>query len=124
MKPETIVLHEGHRRDESTTSVAVPIYQTTSYQFDNTEPSKLFCLPSQIFYTRIMNPTVAVLESRISKIDGGVAALAVSSGQSASAFAAKYLPCWRQFLVQLICTVEHGIYFRIHLKTWVLSAGL
>ena len=89
MKPETIVLHEGHRRDESTTSVAVPIYQTTSYQFDNTEhASKLFSLQELgNIYTRIMNPTVAVLESRISKIDGGVAALAVSSGQSASAFA-------------------------------------
>ena len=89
MKPETIVLHEAHRRDETTTSVAVPIYQTTSYQFDNTEhASKLFGLQELgNIYTRIMNPTVAVLESRISKIDGGVAGLAVSSGQSASAFA-------------------------------------
>ena len=89
MKPETLVLHEGHRRDETTTSVAVPIYQTTSYQFDNTEhASKLFGLQELgNIYTRIMNPTVAVLESRISKIDGGVAGLAVSSGQSASAFA-------------------------------------
>ena len=89
MKPETIVLHEGHRRDESTTSVAVPIYQTTSYQFDNTEhASKLFSLQELgNIYTRIMNPTTAVLESRIAKIDGGVAALAVSSGQAASAFA-------------------------------------
>ena len=89
MKPETIVLHEGHRRDESTTSVAVPIYQTTSFQFDNTDhASKLFGLQELgNIYTRIMNPTTAVLESRIAKLDGGVAALAVSSGQSASAFA-------------------------------------
>ena len=89
MKPETIVLHEGHRRDETTTSVAVPIYQTTSFQFDNTEhASKLFGLQELgNIYTRIMNPTTAVLESRIAKLDGGVAALAVSSGQSASAFA-------------------------------------
>ena len=63
MKPETLVLHEGHRRDETTTSVAVPIYQTTSYQFDNTEhASKLFGLQELgNIYTRIMNPTVAVL---------------------------------------------------------------
>ena len=89
MKPETIVLHEGHRRDESTTSVAVPIYQTTSYQFNSTEhASKLFGLQELgNIYTRIMNPTTAVLESRLAKLEGGVAALAVSSGQSASAFA-------------------------------------
>lgn len=93
MKPETIVLHEGHRRDETTTSVAVPIYQTTSFQFDDTEhASKLFGLQELgNIYTRIMNPTTAVLESRIAKLDGGVAALALSSGQSASAFAVQNL---------------------------------
>ncbi len=88
MKEETIVLHTGHRRDESTTSVAVPIYQTTSYQFDNTEhASKLFSLQELgNIYTRIMNPTCSVLEERMSKLEGGVAAMAVSSGQSATAF--------------------------------------
>ena len=88
MKEETIVLHTGHRRDESTTSVAVPIYQTTSYQFDNTEhASKLFSLQELgNIYTRIMNPTCAVLEERMSKLEGGVAAMAVSSGQAASTF--------------------------------------
>jgi O-acetylhomoserine (thiol)-lyase len=88
MKEETIVLHTGHRRDESTTSVAVPIYQTTSYQFNNTEhAAKLFSLQELgNIYTRIMNPTCAVLEERMSKLDGGVAAMAVSSGQAASAF--------------------------------------
>ena len=88
MKEETIVLHTGHRRDETTTSVAVPIYQTTSYQFDNTEhASKLFSLQELgNIYTRIMNPTCAVLEERMSKLEGGVAAMAVSSGQAASTF--------------------------------------
>ena len=88
MKEETIVLHTGHRRDETTTSVAVPIYQTTSYQFDNTEhASKLFSLQELgNIYTRIMNPTCAVLEERMAKLEGGVAAMAVSSGQAASTF--------------------------------------
>jgi len=89
MKPETIVLHLGHRSDKSTNSVAVPIYQTTSYQFENTEhASKLFGLQELgNIYTRIMNPTIAVLEERIAKIDNGVAALATSSGQAASTMA-------------------------------------
>ena len=89
MKDETIVLHGGHRRDETTTSVAVPIYQTTSYQFDDTEhAAKLFSLQELgNIYTRIMNPTNAVLEERMTKIEGGAAAMAVSSGQAASAFA-------------------------------------
>ena len=88
MKEETIVLHAGHRKDESTTSVAVPIYQTTSYQFNNTEhASKLFSLQELgNIYTRIMNPTCAVLEERIAKLEGGVASMAVSSGQAASVF--------------------------------------
>ena len=88
MKEETIVLHSGHRRDETTTSVAVPIYQTTSYQFNNTDhAAKLFSLQELgNIYTRIMNPTCAVLEERMAKLEGGVAAMAVSSGQAASAF--------------------------------------
>ena len=88
MKEETLVLHAGHRRDETTTSVAVPIYQTTSYQFNNTEhASKLFSLQELgNIYTRIMNPTCAVLEERMTKLDEGAAAMAVSSGQAASAF--------------------------------------
>ena len=69
MKPETIVLHSGHRGDKSTNSVAVPLYQTTSYQFNNTEhASKLFGLQELgNIYTRIMNPTTAVLEERITR---------------------------------------------------------
>jgi O-acetylhomoserine (thiol)-lyase len=87
--PETIVLHAGYRSDPSTTAVAVPIYQTTSYQFSSTEhAANLFALKELgNIYTRIMNPTQAVLEERIAALEGGVAALAVSSGQAASLFA-------------------------------------
>ena len=84
--PETIALHAGYRSDPTTNAVAAPIYQTTSYQFDSTEhASDLFAL-KQIgnIYTRIMNPTQAVLEERIAALEGGVAALVLSSGQSAS----------------------------------------
>ena len=85
-KPETIVLHAGHRRDETTTAVAVPIYQTTSYQFNNTNhAANLFALKEfGNIYTRIMNPTTDVLEKRMAALEGGVASLAVSSGQAAS----------------------------------------
>lgn len=87
--PETIVLHAGHRRDSATNAVAVPIYQTTSYQFDDSaHAADLFGLKRfGNIYTRIMNPTTAVLEERLAALEGGVAALAVSSGQAASAFA-------------------------------------
>jgi O-acetylhomoserine (thiol)-lyase len=86
--PETIVLHGGFRKDASTNAVAVPIYQTTSYQFDSAEhAADLFALkePGNI-YTRLMNPTHDVLEKRIAALEGGAAALAVASGQAASAF--------------------------------------
>lgn len=91
--PETIVLHTGHRADPTTGAVAVPIYQTTSYQFQDTDhASRLFALEELgNIYTRIMNPTQDVLEQRLAALDGGVAALAVSSGQSASALALQNL---------------------------------
>src|ERR1700732_4583478 len=87
--PETIVLHAGYRSDPATNAVAVPIYQTTSYQFNSTEhASNLFALKELgNIYSRIMNPTQAVLEERVAALEGGVAALAVSSGQAASLFA-------------------------------------
>ena len=91
---ETIALHGGsYRRDETTNSVAVPIYQTTSYQFNSQEhASNLFSLKELgNIYTRIMDPTTAVLEERIAQLEGGLAALAVSSGQAASAFAIQNL---------------------------------
>ncbi|MGE0744312.1 MAG: O-acetylhomoserine aminocarboxypropyltransferase/cysteine synthase family protein [Rhodospirillales bacterium] len=84
--PETIVLHAGsHRRDPATTAVAVPIYQTTSYLFNSTEhAANLFALKELgNIYTRIMNPTQQVFEERVAALEGGVAALAVSSGQAA-----------------------------------------
>ena len=86
---ETIVLHAGHRKDETTNAVAVPIYQTTSYQFDSTEhAANLFALKEfGNIYTRIMNPTCDVLEKRLAALEGGAAALAVSSGQAASMMA-------------------------------------
>ena len=88
-KAETIALHSGWRADPTTGSVAVPIHQTTSYQFKDTEhASNLFAL-SELgnIYTRIMNPTTDVLEKRIAELEGGVAALATSSGQAATAIA-------------------------------------
>ncbi len=87
--PETIVLHAGYRSDPATNSVAVPIYQTTSYQFRDTEHAgNLFALKELgNIYTRIMNPTTDVLEQRVAALEGGVAALAVASGQAASTFA-------------------------------------
>src|ERR1700759_293763 len=86
--PETIVLHAGYRADPTTGAVAVPIYQTTSYQFRDTEhAANLFGLKELgNIYTRIMNPTNDVLEQRVAALEGGVAALAVSSGQAASMF--------------------------------------
>ena len=92
--PETIALHGGsYRKDETTNSVAVPIYQTTSYQFDNQlHASNLFSLKELgNIYTRIMNPTNAVLEERMAQLEGGIAGLAVSSGQAASALAIQNL---------------------------------
>ena len=94
LHPETIALHGGtYRKDESTNSVAVPIYQTTSYQFNSQKhASNLFSLKELgNIYTRIMNPTTSVLEERIAQLEGGMAAVAVSSGQSASAFAIQNL---------------------------------
>jgi O-acetylhomoserine (thiol)-lyase len=87
--PETLALHAGYRADPHTGAVAVPIYQTTSYQFESTEQAEdLFAL-KQLgnIYTRIMNPTCDVLEKRMAALEGGVAALALSSGQAATALA-------------------------------------
>jgi len=87
--PETQVLHAGYRADPATTSVAVPIYQTTSYQFNSTEhAANLFGLAELgNIYTRIGNPTTDVLEQRLTALEGGVAALVLASGQAASTFA-------------------------------------
>jgi len=88
LHPDTLALHAGFRSDPATTAVAVPIYQTTSYQFRDTDhASKLFGLQELgNIYTRIMNPTCDVLEQRLAAMEGGAAALAVASGQSATTF--------------------------------------
>ena len=90
---ETLALHAGWRADEATGAVAVPIYQTTSYQFRDTEhAANLFALKELgNIYTRIGNPTTGVLEARLAALEGGVAALALASGQAASAFAIQNL---------------------------------
>jgi len=89
MKPETALLHAGHRKAAGTNSVAVPIHMTTSYQFDSTEhAANLFALKEfGNIYTRVMNPTTDVLEQRVAAMEGGVAALAVASGQAATLMA-------------------------------------
>ena len=93
INPETIGLHAGWRKDENTNSVAVPIHQTSSFQFDDCDhAANLFSL-SELgnIYSRIMNPTCAVLEDRVAALEGGVGALAVASGQAASAYAIQNL---------------------------------
>lgn len=93
LHPETLALHAGWRADPTTGSVAVPIHQTTSYQFRDTDhASALFALQEMgNIYTRIMNPTTDVLEQRIAALEGGCAALAVASGQAASALSIQNL---------------------------------
>ena len=91
--PETLALHAGWRRDPATHAVQVPIYQTTSFQFDDTaDAAALFGLRKLgNIYTRIMNPTNDALEQRLAALEGGVAALAVASGQAATAMAVQNL---------------------------------
>jgi len=85
MKLETLAIHTGYKSDPTTKSAAVPIYQTTSYTFDDTQHgADLFDLKvAGNIYTRIMNPTNDVLEQRMAAVEGGVAALAVASGMAA-----------------------------------------
>ncbi|HEX3347270.1 MAG TPA: PLP-dependent transferase [Acetobacteraceae bacterium] len=91
--PETLALHAGWRKDTMGNSVAVPIYQTTSYQFDSTEhAADLFGLRALgNIYTRIMNPTSDALEQRLAAMEGGAAALALASGQAATALSVQNL---------------------------------
>jgi len=91
--PETQSLHAGWRADPATGAVAVPIYQTTSFQFDSSEhAANLFGLKELgNIYTRLGNPTTDVLEQRVAALEGGVAALAVASGQSATAYSVQNL---------------------------------
>ncbi len=89
MKIETLAIHAGYGPDPTTKAVAVPIYQTTSYAFDDTQHgADLFDLKvAGNIYTRIMNPTTAVLEQRVAAMEGGVGALALASGMAAITYA-------------------------------------
>jgi len=89
MKPETIALHGGFDCDPATKAVAVPVYQTVAYSFDSAEHgAALFNLEQEGYrYTRIQNPTTAVLEKRMAQLEGGMDALCVSTGQAALHFA-------------------------------------
>ncbi len=100
MKLDSIALHHGYEAEATTKAAAVPIYQTTSYTFDDTQHgADLFDLkvPGNI-YTRIMNPTTAVLEQRLAAMEGGIGALAVASGMAAITYA-----------LQCICEVGDNI---------------
>jgi O-acetylhomoserine (thiol)-lyase len=90
MKRETIAIHGGFDCDPATKAVAVPIYQTAAYAFDSAEHgAALFNLEVEGYrYTRISNPTTAVLEERVAELEGGVGALSVASGQTALYYAA------------------------------------
>lgn len=89
MRRETIAIHGGYDGDPTTKAVAVPIYQTVAYEFDSADHgAALFNLEVEGFrYTRINNPTIAVLERRVAALEGGQEALCVSSGQSATYYA-------------------------------------
>ena len=89
MKLESIALHHGYSSEATTRAAAVPIYQTTSYTFEDTQHgADLFDLKVEgNIYTRIMNPTTAVLEQRLAEMEGGIGALAVSSGMAATTYA-------------------------------------
>lgn len=100
MKLESLALHHGYESEATTKAAAVPIYQTTSYTFDNTQHgADLFDLKVQgNIYTRIMNPTTDVLEQRLAAMEGGVGALAVASGMAAITYA-----------IQCLCEVGSNI---------------
>jgi O-acetylhomoserine (thiol)-lyase len=100
MKLESLALHHGYKSEDTTKAAAVPIYQTTSYTFDDTQHgADLFDLKvAGNIYTRIMNPTTAVLEERLAAMEGGVGSLAVASGMTAITYA-----------IQCICEVGDNI---------------
>ncbi len=111
-KPETLAVHAGQEdADPATNARAVPIYQTTSYVFDDTDhAADLFALrvPGNI-YTRIMNPTQSVFETRINALEGGVGALATSSGSAATTYAVLNL-CYAGDNIVALSTLYGGTY--------------
>jgi O-acetylhomoserine (thiol)-lyase len=111
MKLETLAIHAGYAPDPTTKAVAVPIYQTTSYAFDDTQHgADLFDLKvAGNIYTRIMNPTCAVLEARVAALEGGVGALAVASGMAAITYAIQTLAQMGDNIVS-VSTLYGGTY--------------
>src|SRR5277367_57427 len=93
MKSDTVAVHGGYETEPTTRAVAVPIYQTVAYEFDSADHgAALFNLEVKGHrYSRISNPTTAVLERRVAELEGGVGALAVSSGQAALTYAVSNL---------------------------------
>src|ERR1700691_3268644 len=89
MKKETVAVHGGYETDPTTKAVAVPIYQTVAYEFDSADhAAALFNLEADGYrYSRIANPTTAVLERRVAELEGGLEALCVSTGQAATYYA-------------------------------------
>ncbi|MGA2133198.1 MAG: O-acetylhomoserine aminocarboxypropyltransferase/cysteine synthase family protein [Bryobacteraceae bacterium] len=89
MKKDTIAIHGGYQTDPTTHAVAVPIYQTVAYEFDSADhAAALFNLEAEGFrYSRISNPTTAVLERRVAELEGGLEAMCVSTGQAATYYA-------------------------------------
>src|ERR1700692_1175938 len=90
MRRETIAIHGGYDGDPTTKAVAVPVDQTVAYEFDSADHgAALFNLEAEGYrYSRISNPTTAVLERRVAALEGGLEALCVSTGQSATYYAA------------------------------------
>ena len=111
MKLETLAIHAGYSPEPTTKSVAVPIYQTTSYAFDNTQHgADLFDLKvAGNIYTRITNPTNAVLEERVAALEGGVGALALASGMAAITYAIQTITAAGDNIVS-VSTLYGGTY--------------
>ncbi len=111
MKLETLAIHAGYKPEPTTKSVAVPIYQTTSYAFDNTQHgADLFDLKvAGNIYTRITNPTNAVLEERVAALEGGIGALALASGMSAITYAIQTIAAAGDNIVS-VSTLYGGTY--------------
>src|SRR6202047_3307895 len=103
MKKETVAIHGGYETDPTTKAVAVPIYQTVAYEFDSADHgAALFNLEADGHrYSRISNPTTAVLERRVAALEGGVEALCVSSGQAALNYAVLNLASMGSNIVSL-----------------------
>ena len=136
LRPETIALHGGQTPDPTTGARAVPIYQTTSFQFRDTDhAAKLFSLQEfGNIYTRLMNPTTDVFEKRIAELDGGVGALAVSSGQAATTLAVLTLqgyqadqthlrlqPAARSADLERVSALADALYAALRAEGWIPS---